>query len=217
MHLGKCLEENNWDAIRDDLNKRPIEGITEEIGEGEKERKGEKEKGRKEEHEQKILDVLKKYGISSSLPVSPSLPLSLSSSPPLPLASSHHSEVTVELWGTGAPFREFLWSEEMADACIFLMENIDFKDAIRVNSSSIREIRNSHINIGTGKEITIKELAYLIKSRIGFNGEIVFNTSKPDGSMRKLTDPSKLHALGWHHQIEIEEGIERLYHWYLNK
>ena len=108
----------------------------------------------------------------------------------------------------------------MADACIFLMENIDFKDVNPCNPSKSEqshtcEVRNTHINIGTGKEITIKELAYLIKSKIGFNGEIVFNTSKPDGSMRKLTDPSKLHSLGWHHQIEIEEGIEKLYDWYL--
>ena len=191
MHLGKCLEENNWEAIREDLNKRPIEGISGKSGESEK----------------AILEILTKYGISSNLPLSPS---------PLP-------KVSVELWGTGAPYREFLWSEEMADACIFMMENIDFDDAIRDHSSSIsensrlNEIRNSHINIGTGKEITIKELAYLIKSKIGFNGDIVFNTSKPDGSMRKLTDPSKLHSLGWHHQIEIEEGIEKLYNWYLAK
>ena len=103
----------------------------------------------------------------------------------------------------------------MADACVYCMENVDFKDVISENSSSIREIRNTHINVGTGKEITIKELAFLIKSKIGFNGEIIFNTSKPDGTMRKLTDPSKIHSLGWHHKIEIDEGIEKLYKWYL--
>jgi GDP-L-fucose synthase len=112
--------------------------------------------------------------------------------------------------------REFLWSEEMADACVFLMENIDFQDAIRNNHTSTGEIRNSHINIGTGKEISIRDLAQLIKSKVGFTGELVFNTSKPDGTMRKLTDPSKLHSLGWHHQIEIGEGIEKLISWYLN-
>ncbi|HAH23525.1 MAG TPA: hypothetical protein DCL77_07185 [Prolixibacteraceae bacterium] len=235
MHLGKCLEENNWQAIREDLNKRPIEGISgesENVRSGEKEnvRKGESENVRKEEHEQKVLAILKKYGISTSSTVSPShLPnvspsptLTLSPSPSLTLSPSHLPEVSVELWGTGAPFREFLWSEEMADACVFLMENIDFQDVNPCNpSKSVQsntcEVRNSHINIGTGKEITIRELAYLIKSSIGFNGQIVFNTSKPDGTMRKLTDPSKLHALGWHHQIEIEEGIQKLYRWYLNQ
>ena len=77
------------------------------------------------------------------------------------------------------------------------------------------EIRNTHINIGTGKEISIRDLAYLIKEKVGFNGELIFNASKPDGTMRKLTDPSKLHQLGWHHQIEIGEGIEKLLHWYI--
>jgi GDP-L-fucose synthase len=178
MHLGKCLEENNWEAIREDLNKRPIEGISGENTNDE------------------IQSILLKYGIR------------INSSEFAQLAS-------VELWGTGAPFREFLWSEEMADACVFLMENVDFQDAIRENSSSIREIRNSHINIGTGIEITIRDLANLIKEKVGFKGELVFNTSKPDGTMRKLTDPSKLHALGWHHQIEIDEGIEKMYTWYI--
>jgi len=125
--------------------------------------------------------------------------------------------VSVEIWGSGAPMREFLWSEEMADACVFLMENVDFKDVIRDNSSSIREIRNSHINIGTGIELSIRDLAYLIREKVGFNGELIFNASKPDGTMRKLTDPSKLHQLGWHHQIEIGEGIEKLLKWYLGK
>jgi GDP-L-fucose synthase len=175
MYLGKCLEENNWDAIREDLNKRPIEGI-----------KGDAQEG-------KIIAILSKYGINISLTKS----------------------VSVEIWGTGAPMREFLWSEEMADACVFLMENIDFQDAIRNNPTTTGEIRNSHINIGTGKEISIRDLAQLIKSKVGFTGELVFNTSKPDGTMRKLTDPSKLHSLGWHHQIEIGEGIEKLYQWYL--
>ena len=190
MHLGKCLEENNWEAIREDLNKRPIEGISGEIGEG--------ENVRKEENEKAILDILSKYGIR----ISP-------------------SHVSVELWGTGTPLREFLWSEEMADACVFLIENIDFKDINPCDpSKSVKsdacEIRNTHINIGTGIEITIHDLAHLIKEKVGFKGELLFDASKPDGSMRKLTDPSKLHALGWHHQIEINEGIQKLYSWYLN-
>lgn len=105
----------------------------------------------------------------------------------------------------------------MADACVFLMENIDFQDAIQNNPTTNGEIRNSHINIGTGNEISIRDLAQLIQSKVGFTGELVFNTSKPDGTMRKLTDPSKLHSLGWHHQIEIGEGIEKLLNWYLNR
>ena len=125
---------------------------------------------------EEILHILKKYGISES---------------------------GVELWGTGTPLREFLWSEEMADASVFIMEQVDFKDA------------RSHINIGTGKEITIKALAELIMKTVGYTGKLTFDSSKPDGTMRKLTDPSKLHALGWHHRIEIEEGVQRMYEWYL--
>jgi GDP-L-fucose synthase len=179
MHLGKCLEENNWAAIREDLSKRPIESVNENNPESE------------------ILAILEKYGIR----INPA------------------KAVSVEIWGSGAPMREFLWSEEMADACVYLMEKVDFQDAISVNSSEsgLREIRNTHINIGTGKEISIRELAQLIKAKVGFGGELVFNTSKPDGTMRKLTDPSKLHALGWHHQIEIGDGVEKLYRWYLDQ
>jgi GDP-L-fucose synthase len=116
----------------------------------------------------------------------------------------------LELWGTGKPLREFLWSEDMANACVYIMEHINFDDLKRTN----KEIRNCHINIGTGKEITIKDVAALIVKTVGYEGEIVFNNEKPDGTMRKLTDPSKLHALGWHHTIEIEEGIEKIYKWY---
>jgi len=175
IHLGKCLEENNWEAIRKDMSKRPIEGISGENA------------------EEEILKILFKYGISQS---------------------PHLSSVKVEIWGTGSPLREFLWSEEMADACVFIMENISFKDVVADHPVK-NEIRNTHINIGTGKEITIKDLANTIKRSIGFNGELFFNADKPDGSMRKLTNPSKLHALGWHHKIEIEEGIKKIYDWYL--
>jgi GDP-L-fucose synthase len=116
----------------------------------------------------------------------------------------------LELWGTGKPLREFLWSEDMANACVYIMEHINFDDLKGTN----KEIRNCHINIGTGKEITIKDLAALIVKTVGYEGKIVFNNDKPDGTMRKLTDPSKLHALGWHHTIEIEEGVEKIYNWY---
>lgn len=117
----------------------------------------------------------------------------------------------VEIWGTGKPMREFLWSEDMADACIFLMENRDFKDTF----STTKEIRNTHINIGTGTDISIADLAQLVKEVVGFTGELYFNTDKPDGTMKKLTDVSKLHALGWKHKIDLNEGIKRIYRWYL--
>ena len=117
----------------------------------------------------------------------------------------------ITIWGTGKPLREFLWSEDMADACVFIMERIDFKDL----HGTEKEIRNCHINIGTGEEITIKTLANLIAKETGYAGELFFDETKPDGTMRKLTDPAKLHSLGWHHTIEIEEGIHTLYTWYL--
>ncbi len=121
------------------------------------------------------------------------------------------SKGRVEIWGTGKPRREFLYSEDMADACVFLLENRDFKDTYDKNS---KEIRNTHINIGTGKDISIEELANLVKNIVGFKGELYFNDSRPDGTMLKLTDPSKLHSLGWKHKVELEDGIKTLYEWY---
>ena len=118
----------------------------------------------------------------------------------------------VELWGTGKPLREFLWSEEMADACVYIMEQVDFDDLKGTNS----DIRNCHINIGAGEEITIAALAQLIANTAQYKGIIKFNPKKSDDTMRKLTDPSKLHALGWHHKIGIAEGAESLFKWYLN-
>ena len=119
-------------------------------------------------------------------------------------------EDRVELWGTGKPMREFLWSEDMADACIYVMQNVDFKDLIEDK----KEIRNTHINIGTGSDITIKDLSILISKTIGYQGAISFDSSKPDGTMKKLTDPSKLNHLGWRHSVEIEEGVKRIFEWY---
>lgn len=167
-HLGKCLMAGDVEAIRNDLNRYPIEGFDGHAAENE------------------ILTILEKYGISSN---------------------------KINIWGTGTPTREFLWSEEMADACVFVMEHVNFDDLKGVES----EIRNCHINIGTGKEISIKNLAELVSSIVGYKGELFFDVTKPDGTMRKLTDPSKLHKLGWHHKIEIDEGIETLYNWYLHK
>ena len=167
IHLAHCLKEGNWEAVRKDMNQRPVEGVN---GDSSKE---------------DILAILKKYGIS---------------------------ETEVTLWGTGTPLRDFLWSEELADASVFVMEHVDFKDTYKEGS---KDIRNCHINIGTGKEITIRQLAERIVETVGYQGKLTFDSSKPDGTMRKLTDPSKLHALGWHHKIEIEEGVQRMYEWYL--
>ena len=171
IHLGLCLENDDWDGIRADLYKNPVEGV-----DGMSSKK-------------QILDKLNKYGVTAD-------------------ASGN---VKIEIWGSGKPMREFLWSEEMADACVYIMENVDFDDVVKDKL----EIRNTHINIGTGKEVSIKQLAELIKNVVGFSGEFYFNTDKPDGTMRKLTDVSKLHSLGWHHKIEIEEGVKALYEWYL--
>ena len=125
----------------------------------------------------------------------------------------------VTLCGTGAPMREFLWSEEMADASVHCLLNGDWKDVVentefRVNRDGIEEIRNCHINVGTGKQLSIKECAEKIVKEIGFRGQLLWDETKPDGTMLKLTDVSKLHKLGWHHTIEIDEGIHRLFAWY---
>ena len=167
IHLAHCLKKGDWEAVRKDMNLRPVEGIS----------------GANSNEE--ILRILRKYGIT---------------------------ETEVTLWGTGMPLREFLWSEEMADASVFVMEHVDFKDTYKAGA---KDIRNCHINIGTGKEITIRELAGLIVNTVGYQGKLTFDSSKPDGTMRKLTDPSKLHNLGWHHKIDIEEGVQRMYEWYL--
>lgn len=121
---------------------------------------------------------------------------------------------SVEIWGSGTPRREFLYAEDMADACVFVMEKVDFKD---LYGSTCKEVRNTHINIGTGEDVSIKELAELIKKSVGFKGKLVFNTQKPDGTMVKRTDPSKLHALGWKHNVELEEGVSRVYEWYVGQ
>ena len=168
IHLAKCLNENDWEAVRKDLNLRPVEGVD----------------GNNTNEE--ILAILSRYGISPD---------------------------AVTLWGTGTPMREFLWSEEMADASVHVLLNVDFKDTY---DASQKEIRNCHINVGTGKEVSIRQAAEMIVKEIDFKGELRWDSSKPDGTMRKLTDVTKLHNLGWHHKIEIDEGIHRMYEWYLN-
>lgn len=195
VYLAKLIHDGDWDAIRTDMNKRPVEGVTGANGNDE------------------ILAVLAKYGISDN---------------------------KVVLWGTGTPLREFLWSEDMADASVHVLLNVDFKDIIgiekyssvfygktttgavdRNNSEgrggaipSLGEIRNCHINVGTGKELTIRELSELVVKTVGFEGVVEFDASKPDGTPRKLIDVEKLHSLGWTHKVEIEDGVQKLFDWY---
>ncbi|RAJ16991.1 GDP-L-fucose synthase family protein [Olleya aquimaris] len=118
---------------------------------------------------------------------------------------------SVEIWGSGQPMREFLWSEDMAESCVFVMNNVNFEACV-LNTN---EVRNTHINIGTGSDVSIKTLANLIKETINYKGEFTFNTSKPDGTLKKLTDSSKINALGWTHSMSLEEGVKKLYSWYL--
>lgn len=148
--------------------------------------------------EEEILKILDKYGLRIT-------------------NHESRSQVSIEIWGSGKPMREFLWSEDMADACVFLMENVDFTDIVEKRLKTENEVRNTHINIGTGQDISIKDLAYLIKEIVGFNGNFYFNTDKPDGMMKKLTDPSKLYRLGWKYKVELNEGIEKMYKWYTMK
>jgi GDP-L-fucose synthase len=181
--------------IATDLNKRPVEGV-----DGSASR-------------QTIITILRKYGIEDN---------------------------KVVLWGTGTPLREFLWSEDMADASVHVLLNVNFSDIIGIEKYSsvhygastdgavdrnhsagrggaipkLGEIRNCHINVGTGKELTIRQLSELVVKAVGFEGEVVFDASKPDGTMRKLIDVSKLHSLGWTHKVEIEDGVRKLFEWY---
>ena len=207
VYLAKLIHEGNWDAIKVDMNKRPINPVSklaEQIGNENVDGNSSKER---------ILQALAFYGIENN---------------------------KVTLWGTGTPLREFLWSEDMADASVYLLLNVDFKDIIgiekyssvfygvkadgevnRNNSEgrggaipSLGEIRNCHINIGTGKELTIKDLSALVAKTPNFTGEIVWDETKPDGTPRKLINVDKLHSLGWKHKVEIEEGVEKLYKWY---
>ena len=177
MHLAKCLEQDDWDSLRTDLNARPINDLDGTAPQN------------------AIIGTLNAHGIFSSL------------------TSDHRPLTTVSIWGTGKPMREFLWSEDMADACVFLMENIDFPDL----AEGLTEVRNTHINIGSGEEISIKDLALAVKDIVGFEGELAFDANKPDGSPRKLTDVSRLHALGWRHKVSLSEGLKYFYEWYLWK
>lgn len=181
IHLAKCINENDWEAVRKDLSLRPVTiRNTDIIVNG-------------SSSNEEILDVLAHYGVSCD---------------------------KVTLWGTGTPMREFLWSEDMADASVYCLLNVDFKDILDksdffINSDGIEEIRNCHINVGTGNQLSIKECAEKIISEIGFKGELFWDRSKPDGTLLKLCNVDKLHNLGWKHTVDIDEGIHRLYQWYL--
>ena len=128
------------------------------------------------------------------------------------LAKHGVKEDVIDIWGSGKPRREFLWSEDMADACVFLLENRNFEHTFSIKE----EVRNTHINIGTGIDISINELAEQIKITIGYNGSFNFDISKPDGTMRKLVDVSRLHGLGWKHTVSLNKGVEKMYAWYLS-
>jgi GDP-L-fucose synthase len=179
FHLGKALEDENWQSIRNDLDRNPIE----------------KTDGKSDKDS--ILTVLAKYGISGKYTDKPAC-----------------VKVTVILWGTGSPLREFMNSQDMAEACVFVMETVNVKDIIAIHRSTKSE-ENYHpphfLNIGTGDEISIKELAYKIKALTGFSGEIFFDNSKPDGTMRKTTDVAALRGLGYNHQISLDEGLKITY------
>jgi GDP-L-fucose synthase len=189
MHLGKCLENNDWESIRQDFKKYPVEGVNDTFTDSE------------------IMDKLLKYGISTN---------------PAP---STQQIVTISLWGSGNPYREFLYVDDLAEACVFVMNEVDFNDlkALRpepcalspeqtvISHKSGTDIKNTHINIGTGKDLTIKNLALLIKDTVGFKGELKWDNSKPDGTYRKLLDVSKINKLGWKEKIDLNKGIEIVY------
>ena len=209
IYLSKLLHEENWQKIRRDLTVRPVGANIKENGEQVRYVIDDNS------DETLIRKILAWYGIEDN---------------------------KVTLWGTGTPLREFLWSEDMADASVHILLNVDFKDIIGIeNYSSVHygvaadgivdrnhgtghggaipalgEIRNCHINVGTGKELTIRALSELIVKTVGFNGTVEFDINKPDGTMRKLIDVSKLHSLGWTHKVEIEDGVRKLFEWYKN-
>ena len=239
VYLAKMIHDENWEAICKDLEKRPIEELNEESG--------------MKNEESRLNDKDSSNTASSSNSTENETPSNNSSffilhssftKEEILKALAHYGIYNnkVVLWGTGKPLREFLWSEDMADACVHLLLNVNFSDIIGIEKyssvfygtsasgvvdrnhsegrggaiPSLGEIRNCHINVGTGKELTIRELTQLVVSTIGFEGEVEFDSSKPDGTPRKLIDVSKLHSLGWTHRVEIEEGVKKLYEWYLN-
>lgn len=166
MHIGKCLERNDWQALKNDLDRFPVEGVSGSAV------------------EDAVLGILGKYGITYN-----------------------KGSVTISLWGTGSPFREFLHVDDVADACVFVMNKVDFREL----AGDAKEIRNTHINIGTGKDLTIRDLAGLVKNITGFGGELKWDETKPDGTYRKLLDVQKINSLGWKETVSLEDGIRAVY------
>jgi len=186
IHLGKLLENSDMDGIRDDLRRRPVDGCD---GNG---------------TEDEILAVLEKQGIH----MNGKQEIRQGSDS----TGKRNPQISVSVWGTGKPMREFMFSGDMADATVYIMEKVSFRDLVPEGAT---EIRNTHINIGTGEEITIRDLSFLLKETIGFRGELVFDTSKPDGTPRKFLDSSKLHGLGFRHATSLNAGASLMYNWYL--
>jgi len=201
IHLGKLLENGDMDGIRADLRKRPVDGFN------------------GEETEDEILNLLEMQGIKAmssedlSTPDEELPPVGAQQRSPAVKSgqSIDHAVVQVSVWGTGKPLREFMYSGDMADATVYVMEKVSFSD---LAPEGAREVRNTHINIGTGEEITIRELSVLLKEITGFRGELVFDTGKPDGTPRKFLDSSKLHSLGFRHSTSLKEGAGIMYQWY---
>jgi GDP-L-fucose synthase len=193
IHLGKLLENGDLDGIRADLARRPVDGFD---GTG---------------SEEEIMNLLKQQGIHSEKSQI-SQRADTVANPPAG-GHSRNSQIAVSVWGTGKPLREFMYSGDMADATVYVMEKISFRDLAPAGAA---EVRNTHINIGTGEEITIGDLSLLLKETIGFRGELVFDTSKPDGTPRKFLDSSKLHGLGFKHTTSLKEGAAKMYRWYLD-
>ena len=202
MHLGKCLENGDWEAIRKDFNKYPVEGVD----------------GTKSESE--ILDKLSKYGIKivKSNLSSTQQPGPRTQAP----APSPQNQVQITLWGTGRPYREFLHVDDLADACIFVMNKVDFKEIIsglnnrKENISKTGfDIKNLHLNIGCGEDNRISELSEVVGSIIGFKGQTIWDTSKPNGTFRKLLEVSEIDRLGWRSRISLNDGLKAIYNFYL--
>jgi len=206
IHLGKCLEDGNWDEIRRDLGKHPVEGVNENSA------------------NKDIIEVLRKYGVEVKEERGGEEERGGKGDGEIGREGEGErgrkggKKVTVSVWGTGAPYREFMYSEDIARACIYLMEKVSVRDIIKLHQVGKGEgyIPPHFINIGTGEEITIKDLAYKIKELIGFRGEIIFDESKPDGTMRKATDTRILKQLGFKHKYDLTAGLAVTYAKYKN-